>query len=170
MATDGSSIEVREAIDTDAESISTFLWALWEEAGPDAPGLAGATEQIIEEIAHPTAIRRRLGGPERRIFVAVQEDRVVGFAATRVVDESEIELAGIMVLPSLTGRGIGRPLVETAADTARTRGFTNMTVSTEVGNEGALRFYQANGFVLQDESVVEVDGTEVAVARLNLAL
>ncbi len=170
MAPTAPEIVTREAVDRDADGISTFLWALWSEAGNDAPGLAGATEEVIAEIAEPEAIRSRLGGPERRIFIATQGDRVVGFAATRAIDKAMIELAGIMVLPSLTGHGIGTPLVEVAARQARAQGFTTMTESTEVDNEGALGFYQARGFTRQDESVVDVEGTEVAVVRLSLVL
>ncbi len=170
MAPAGTEIVTREAIDKDADAISTFLWVLWSEAGSDAPGLAGATDEVIAEIAEPEAICGRLGGPERRIYIATQGDRVVGFAATRALDRATIELAGIMVLPALTGHGIGTPLVEVAAQQARAEGFARMTVGTEVDNEGALGFYEARGFIRQGESVVDVEGTEVTVAELELTL
>ena len=170
MAVEELAIRTREAHDEDADAIGTFIWTLWDEAGAGAPGLAGATEAVIAEIADPGAIRNRLGGPERRIFIATQGESVVGFAATRAIDETRIELAGIMVLPSLTGRGIGTPLVETAMDRARSDGFTMMTVSTEVDNAGALRFYQACGFIQQGQSVIDVAGTTVTVARLERSL
>ena len=63
MAPTGPGIVTREAGARDADAISDFLWVLWNEAGTDAPGLAGATEQVIAEIAEPEAIRNRLGGP-----------------------------------------------------------------------------------------------------------
>lgn len=170
MATDDLAVSTREAHDEDADAIGTFLWRLWNEAGTNAPGLAGATEAVIAEIADPDAIRSRLGGPDRRIFVATQGESVVGFAATRAIDAARIELAGIMVLPSLTGRGIGTPLVEAATDRAIRDGFAVVTVSTEVDNAGALRFYEACGFVHRGESVVDVEGKGVAVARLDLTL
>ena len=160
----------REAGEPDAEAIGHFLWTLWEEAGANAPGLAGATEQIIKEIADPSAVRSRLGGPERRIFIASQGDDVVGFAATRRLADTVIELAGIMVLPSLTGRGIGTPLVEAAAEQARAQGFETMTVSTETQNEAAIAFYEARGFVGSGRSVVDVEGTSVSVVELELKL
>jgi ribosomal protein S18 acetylase RimI-like enzyme len=170
MAADELEISTREANNQDAETISAFLWALWNEAGTDAPGLTGATEEIVAEIADPEAIRSRLGGPERRIYVATQGDRVVGFAATRAIDETAIDLAGIMVLPSLIGRRIGTPLVEAAAQEARAQGFATMTVNTEIDNEGAIGFYEARGFTRKSDSVVDVEGTSVTVASLELPL
>lgn len=170
MGAKGPPIVTREAGEPDADAIGLFLWTLWEKAGTDAPGLAGATEEIITEIADPIAVRSRLGGPERRIFIASQGDDVVGFAATRRLDDAAVELAGIMVLPSLTGRGIGTPLVEAAAERAREQGFETMTVSTETDNEGAIAFYEARGFVGSGRSVVEVEGTSVSVVELELAL
>jgi len=170
MATDELAISTREANNRDADAISAFLWALWNEAGSEAPGLSGATEEIIAAVADPEAIRSRLGGPERRIYIATQEDRVVGFAAIRAINETEIELAGIMVLPSLTGRGIGTPLVAAAVEQARGQGFTTMSVSTEVDNEAALGFYEARGFTRKSDAVVDVEGTSVTVASLELPL
>lgn len=143
---------------------------MWDEAGPNAPGFSGATEDVIAEIARPDAIRARIGGPERRMFVAYRGETVVGFAATRARDDTEIELAGIVVLQSMVGTGIGTPLVEIAVRTSRDLGYSKMTVSTEVDNERALAFYEARGFHRTGESTAEVEGAEYAVSNLSLDL
>lgn len=143
---------------------------MWDEAGPDAPGFSGATEDVIAEIAQPDAIRARIGGPERRMFLAYQGDTAVGFAATRAHTDSEVELAGIVVLQSMVGKGIGTPLVEIAVRTARDLGYSSMTVRTEVDNERALTFYKARGFHLTGESTAEVEGASYAVSLLSMDL
>ena len=163
-------IHVAEASEEDIAAIADFLLAMWEEAGPDAPGLAGATDEIISEIAKAESIRARIGGPERRMYVAYAESSIVGFAATRKTSTSQIELAGIMVLPSMVGRHIGSPLLTAAIDGARALGFHRMTVSTEVDNERALGFYEARGFIIVGESAADVAGTEVPVTDLALEL
>ena len=46
-------IRVVEAGEPDVPAISSLFWRMWDEAGPDAPGFSGATEEVIEEIAQP---------------------------------------------------------------------------------------------------------------------
>jgi ribosomal protein S18 acetylase RimI-like enzyme len=143
---------------------------MWDEAGPDAPGFAGATEDVIAEIAQPEAIRARIGGPDRRMFIAYREDTAVGFAATKALGGNEVELAGIVVLQSMVGTGVGTLLVEIAVRTSRDLGYSKMTVSTEVDNERALAFYESRGFRQTGDSTAEVEGAEYAVSNLSMDL
>ena len=53
------------------------------------------------------------------------------------------------VAPGSRGRGIGRALVEAAADLVRTRGCTTLTVATAAADVANLRFYQRAGFRLR---------------------
>ncbi|MDJ0953477.1 MAG: GNAT family N-acetyltransferase [Acidimicrobiia bacterium] len=161
---------VVEASDDDVPAIGSFFWAMWHEAGADAPGFTGATEEIIAEIAAPDAIRSRIGGPERRMFLAYRGGQVVGFAAAKTRNEDEIELAGIVVLQAMVGSGVGTSLVQAAVQACRKLGFAKMTVSTEVDNQRAVAFYQARGFRLAGESTAEVAGTVFAVTNLSLDL
>lgn len=170
MSPVSTEVDIGEAGDSDVAAIALFLWELWRESGPDSPGLTGATEEVIAEIAAPDAIRARIGGPERRMFLARVEGTVVGFAATRVIDAAQIELAGIMVLQRMIGRHIGTPLVESAIGSARQLGYKLMKVRTEVDNEPALGFYQARGFAVSSESTEDVEGTQVEVIDLELQL
>ena len=73
-----AAIRVIEAAEQDISAISDFFWEMWREAGPDAPGFTGATEGVIAEISAAEAIRPRIGGPERRMHIAYEHDRVVG--------------------------------------------------------------------------------------------
>ena len=163
-------LDVSEGAEPDIAAISLFLWELWRESGPDSPGLTGATEEVIAEIAAPDAIRARIGGPERRMFLARAEKAVVGFAATRAIDPAQIELAGIMVLQRMIGKHIGTPLVEAAISSARQHGFKLMTVSTEADNDRAIRFYQSRGFVIRGSSTEDVEGTQVPIVELERPL
>jgi ribosomal protein S18 acetylase RimI-like enzyme len=163
-------IRVTEATADDVAAIGAFFRRAWEEAGPGAAGFSGATEEVIAEISAPDAIRARVGGPERRMFVAWEGTDVVGFAATRRLTAGAIELAGVVVLQSMVGRGIGTPLVAAAIASAQGNGFTTMTVSTETDNERALGFYQARGFRLTGQSTADADGVDVEVWNLELSL
>ena len=164
------SINVREAGEADVPAIGELFQRMWDEAGPDAPGFAGATEEVVAEIAQPDAIRLRIGGPDRRMFVAYQGHSAVGFAATRTIDSDLVELAGIVVLQSMLGRGIGTPLVNAAVTACRERGFKRMTVSTETDNARAIGFYEARGFKRVGQSTVTVEGAEIRVHNLEMRL
>jgi ribosomal protein S18 acetylase RimI-like enzyme len=124
----------------------------------------------MAEITEPEAIRARLGGPERRMFLAWQNNEVVGFAATRVIDEANCELAGIVVLQSAIGSGHGSPLLAAARASAAANGHHHMVVRTEADNHRALGFYESHGFVAGDTRHEEVEGIPVDLVELGLHL
>ncbi len=158
---------VREADSTDAAAIADFIRTAWIEAGADAPGFAGATDEIIDEVTRAESIRARLGTTGRRMFIAVSDAGVVGFAATRRIDDGLTELAGIVVRASESGRGIGKALVRAAADATRRDGADRILVRTERSNSRAIGFYEALGFEFDHYSTEHVDGTAVDVVELS---
>ena len=170
MATTPAELRFTEATPSDIPAISEFFWAMWNEAGPDAPGFSGATENVIAEIAQPDAIAVRIGGPNRRMFLAYKDESVVGFVATRSIDTATIEMAGIVVLQSMVGQGIGSPLVAISVTSAREQGFRRMIVSTEVDNQRAIDFYRGRGFATTGESTTVVEDIEVSLVNLVLEL
>lgn len=166
-------VTVREATEADAARIGSFLRAAWAESGPDAPGFAGATDEVIDEIARPDAVRARLGGPTRRMVIAVGGDvdaevdgEVVGFAALRTIDDDATELAGIVVRRTWAGHGVGSELTRRALDLARADGAASLVVRTEVDNTAAIAFYESLGFVRHRRDVERVGDTDVAVVEL----
>ena len=52
-------LEIGEATPADAAGFGAFLRAAWAEYGPDAPGFAGASDEVIDELATPAAIGER---------------------------------------------------------------------------------------------------------------
>lgn len=165
----GSAV-VREATSDDVTAIADFFHEAWQQAGPEAPGFAGATEEVIAEIAAPEAIEVRIGGPQRRMFIALQDARVIGFAATRRLTGDSIELAGVVVLQSLIGGGVGSALFQAAAESARQNEFRRMTVSTEIDNQRALQFYERCGFAVAGKSTTDAAGIDIEVWDLELEL
>ncbi len=160
-------IVVAEAVEEDVEAVATFFWAAWEEAGPQAPGWAGSTEEALKEITTRDSLLQRIGRPNGRMFLAKDSARVVGFAANRKVDDETVELAGIVVLQSLLGRGIGSRLLEAALNAARKDGYKRIIVRTEVDNERAISFYKAKGFTAGKTETEEVGGVSVEVLELS---
>jgi ribosomal protein S18 acetylase RimI-like enzyme len=170
MGREASPIRVSEATNADVEFFAAFFREAWRQAGPDAPGFAGATDDVIAELTTPAAVRARIGGPERRMYLAWEGGRVVGFAATKRVDAATAELAGIIVLEAVAGRGVGSQLVAAAVGSARSEGYRVMIVRTEVTNERAKGFYERRGFAVTDTATELVEGSAVEVWELSMHL
>jgi ribosomal protein S18 acetylase RimI-like enzyme len=139
-------MEFVEATESHIPAIGVFFREAWNMTGPDAPGWAGADVEVIEQLTQSEALRERIGGPERRMFLAVADQPVVAFAATRWSGEGPAQLAGIVVLQEMVGQGIGTPLLQVAIERLRADGASSVFVRTEVDNERALGFYRASGF------------------------
>lgn len=100
-------------------------------------------------LAHPEVIEL----PDEQIaagqvFVADSGGVLLGFHVTLPRDDGQAELDGLFVDPSLWRSGIGRGLVEHAADLARGQGAKILHV---IGNPHARGFYLSVGFVITGE-------------------
>ena len=151
-------------------AISSFFWEAWRQTGPNAPGWAGASEEVIAELTAPDAIRARIGGPARRMFLAIDDDTVVAFAATRLIDQASVELAGIVVRQDMVGEGIGTPLLEAALQAMMGAGFAQLVVRTEATNGRAIGFYESRGFERVADVVEVVEGIEIELGELKREL
>src|SRR4051812_7947781 len=151
---DGHLIEYLAMLDEPADAETGIApWSRWRAGRPDAArvsverhtGPRADVRPLFEEAEDsPAALDAYLDAGE--VLVAKAGDRVVGHA--QLVDGGA-ELKSLAVAASWRGRGIGRSLVEAAADLARAQGLSALTVSTAAADTGNLRFYQRLGFRLR---------------------
>ena len=96
------------------------------------------------------AIQRTIGSERSDVLLAVDGRTVVGMLAL-YVDFLMIRyglrcwLEDFVVLPSHRSRGIGKALLEAAADWARTHGCTHIQLNSFNSRVDAHRFYVASG-------------------------
>jgi GNAT superfamily N-acetyltransferase len=96
-------------------------------------------------LAHPDALDfHELPVLERRTRVAIDGERIVGFATMRV-HGMLAELDDLFVDPEWMRRGVGRHLIIDATTLARSNRITRIEVTA---NTHALDFYGAVGFVV----------------------
>jgi ribosomal protein S18 acetylase RimI-like enzyme len=164
------SVRVAEASISDVPSIHSFILAAWREAGPTAWGWTGATEASVQELASPERLSRLISNPNIKIFLAKDDQRIVGFAASRKQSETTVELSGMIVSERLTGKGIGTVLMTAALQAASVAGFADIIVKTETFNERAIGFYEANGFrkAAFSKEVVEGKSIDLVILRRGL--
>ena len=90
---------------------------------------------------------------------------------SRVADAgpSTSELYAIYVAPESWRRGVGQQLWNEAEGQLRRAGYSEATVWVLKENAPAIRFYQANGFVVDagTEKTVELEGAALIEIRLR---
>lgn len=151
----------------DLHKLSVFFLEAWKEAGPDAPGFSGATDDAVRELASEQSLRDKLTSPSLRIFVAEDAGRVLAFASLKRIDSGATELSGIVVLQSLVGRGVGTELFNKVREFGAAEGYRRVVVKTEIFNKTAIAFYKKLGFVETKETTEDVEGTEVRLMVLQ---
>ena len=154
----------------DVQKLIKFFLQAWREASSGALGFTGATEETIKEIASEEFLKTRLSDPNVGIYIVEDRGKVLGFAATRKIDENIIELSGIIVAESAAGKGIGTRLIEKVISSARQVGFRQIVVKTEVLNKRAIGFYKKMGLAEVGKTTESVEGTSVDVVVLKKAL
>jgi ribosomal protein S18 acetylase RimI-like enzyme len=162
--------EVREAKIGDVEAFGRFILKAWDEARPGALGWTGATDENVSQLASAEFLSPLIEREGIALFLAWDRGEVVGFASNRRVDDETVELSGIVVLESMTGRGVGSRLLESSLVAAGRDGHGRVIVETEAFNERAIGFYRSRGFEVGEKRVTEVEGEQVELVELSLLL
>jgi ribosomal protein S18 acetylase RimI-like enzyme len=93
--------------------------------------------------------RRALIRDDEAVFVAEEDDRVVGFVRVSVTEKPwgmSCEVGTLMVEESARGKGWGRSLMQAAEEFARAAGTKGIRVDVLEANDAARRFYEAAGY------------------------
>jgi GNAT superfamily N-acetyltransferase len=115
----------------------------------------------VSEIAGVEFLSSLLRRQGVSVYITVEEGAVVGFCSLSEMGGGSVELSGIVVLESMTGRGIGSGLLRSAREGARAEGHSRMVVRTEAFNERAIEFYRGRGFEVKGSRLEDVRGTKV---------
>jgi GNAT superfamily N-acetyltransferase len=108
------------------------------------------------------------GSPLASVYVAVEGDRIVGFAAANRRDPPKLgfdaELSAIYLVADRKRQGIGRRLVATVAAAQRGRGATGLLTWVIAKNQAARSFYESLGGELLLEQPFQWDGIDLVEA------
>jgi GNAT superfamily N-acetyltransferase len=99
------------------------------------------------------------------IFVAVDDDHVVGVCSLVPASIGSFQLAKMAVSPEARGRGIGRLLGNAAIDRARNVGASTVELYSNTVLAPAIRLYESLGFV-----EVPLEGAEHVRSNIRMVL
>jgi ribosomal protein S18 acetylase RimI-like enzyme len=166
-------MNVRSARIEDARAIAQAHVLSWQRAyGNLLPRefLASLSVEQREGMWHEA-----IASGQPSVLVAESSNQVIGFSAfgpcrDEGASPSDHELWAIYVSPNHWSTGVGRALWLRTLETMAARGATRVSLWVIAGNERAISFYTAAGFILEAGSAkpFEVGGTQLHEARFVL--
>ncbi|CEA00264.1 Protease synthase and sporulation negative regulatory protein PAI 1 [Metalysinibacillus saudimassiliensis] len=106
---------------------------------------------------------------ESLIFVAVMENKIVGFANfTTVNNAGQAELSAIYLYPNHQGKGIGTALLHRGIDVLENA--KEIYIDVEKENNSGITFYQAKGCKVIKEYEDNFDGHMLQTIRMCLTV
>jgi ribosomal protein S18 acetylase RimI-like enzyme len=135
---DDATHRVRPAVAADLP----LLAAIEDAGGPQFSAYFGAATEPVLVAPAPDG-RQRAGEPG---FLLVVGSPPVGFVHVLVIDGAHAHLEQLSVLPDQQRRGIGRALVDAAAEEARRQGFERLSLCTYRDVPWNGPYYRGLGF------------------------
>ncbi|HCS62202.1 MAG TPA: GNAT family N-acetyltransferase [Microbacterium sp.] len=137
------SIQVRRATPDDLSGVLDVFLGCWRESYrgilPER-AITAMTDERAEALW-----QRVLASPEGVVLVAEREDELLGLTRYAVAG-IEGAVHSLYVAPRAHGGGIGKALLETAADALRTAGATTAALWVFAANAPSIAFYTARGW------------------------
>lgn len=154
MERGGPKIEIRRLEPRDVERVVELSIRAWEPVFVSIrdtiePELYGEFYPDGWETSQRNAVREVCTGGEHEVWVAVEENRPVGFVAVKYRRDEDLgEIHMIAVDPGHQGRGVGGALTEKAMEEIKRAGFPIAMVETggDPGHAPARRLYEGRGF------------------------
>lgn len=100
----------------------------------------------FEDPYHPVFLLNLYELYRETFLVALENESVVGYVISRVVDSSG-HIIAIAVDPKKRKRGIGKTLIRATINRLRDFGVKNVWLEVRISNYGAIEFYKKLGFV-----------------------
>lgn len=128
---------------------------------PADPGDGAAVAALAHELGYElddaeATCRIAALGPDAAAFVAVAAGEPVGWIhvyRSHLLQEAPFaEIGGLVVTATVRGAGVGQALMAAAETWAAEHGLPNLRLRSRVAREGAHRFYERLGYVVEKTS------------------
>lgn len=161
---------IRDAVAADARAIAEIRVASWRAA------YAGIVPASILDGLHVERtdawMSARIDDPGTRGTLVIEGDdgRPAGYALIAPTTDADAaglgEVEAIYLAPDARGRGLGRPLLDAAADRLADGGFRVAVLWVLTANLPARRFYERAGWAPDEAArMLDFDGTPIEEIR-----
>ena len=162
---------IRRARPEDVDGIAAVHAGAWQAAYPGiVPARALATFTVASRRDYWAGVSLDDRPADRPIFVAAEDDAVVGFASCgrpRDTDmEFDAEIYALNVDPGHWSRGVGRPLFTHCGVRLSAGGCASLYLWVFVANQRARRFYEGLGGMSLADRVRDDDFDGIGVPKL----
>ena len=79
-------------------------------------------------------------------YVAIKQGKIIGFTSAYINNHNEGFIEDLFIVEDYRGKSIGTKLFKKLLQWLQENGADTMEVHVSVGNEGAMKFYEKNGF------------------------
>lgn len=109
--------------------------------------------------------------PKGKFWIAFDSDEPVGSIALKHLNNNIGELDAMYVVPQKRGENIAQRLLGTLEEHAKHAALSELVLRAGTGQPEAMRFYEREGFVLEDcpDRYDESDGTRCFRKKLGMA-
>jgi RimJ/RimL family protein N-acetyltransferase/8-oxo-dGTP pyrophosphatase MutT (NUDIX family) len=168
---------IRIAASTDAPCLASVHLDAWQAAyqGLLSPSYLVGLEDKLEHRAN--VLREAIVQRTMSLWVIERGDQLLGWASSGPsrdpkAGSATAELRAINLLPEVWSQGLGRRLWQVIEENLARDGYTDVTAWVLAGNERAIGFYQAIGFVHEpgSERTVIEDGESLSLVRYRTQL
>jgi len=162
---------IRPARPEDVDGIAAVHASAWQAAYPGiVPARTLQAFTVANRRKYWAAVKLDDRTPDRRVFVAVEDKSVVGFAVCGPPRDADMrfdaELYVLNVDPGRWRRGVGRRLFAHCVEHLSSRRHRSFYLWVLVANERARRFYEVMGGKALTDSVRDADFDGVGVPEL----
>jgi diamine N-acetyltransferase len=136
---------VRPATPADAEALAELGARTFAETFAADNGAEDMARYLAESFS-PALQRAEIADPAGLVLVADAGGRLLGYAHLVFGEGDPVFLKRLYVLAEAKGSGLGRRLVERAAEAAGARGAAGLRLGVWEHNTSAIAFYERIGF------------------------
>ncbi|MDE3252207.1 MAG: GNAT family N-acetyltransferase, partial [Bacteroidota bacterium] len=145
-------IQIREAGIADAAVIADLSRTTFFETFASQNTKADM-DLFLEKQFSREMLMAQVGEPGNHFFLADYNEVMAGYVFLKtslqdpIADAGTIEIARIYVSDSCIGKGVGKVLMQTALQFARSRNARHVRLAVWEQNHRAIRFYESFGFI-----------------------
>jgi N-acetylglutamate synthase-like GNAT family acetyltransferase len=145
-------MQIRKATIQDIEAIQSIAKTTWAVTYDFLP--VGQMEFMLDWMYSTTSLQQQMENGHQ-FFVAVVEDKIVGFTSVNKEDKNMCKLNKLYVLPSTQKTGAGKALLQRVISFAKENDAKEIQLQVN-RNNNAKDFYLKHGFTILYEADFEI--------------